>query len=163
MHILSPETDNCPSWISRRERKYFMVNLHERMLQTRRGWTCNLWSPIGRASNWATKASSRIWPSTIYYTMLCLKMLDEWQTVYTLMRCCILQHLIWVYTVCSGLSVWIHMVYTVLIFVGTVKAQIRLYNCTVRQLLTIQCWNVYHKPNTERHFLITKYILCLTK
>ena len=35
VHILLPETDNCPSWISRREKmtvKYFMINLHERML-----------------------------------------------------------------------------------------------------------------------------------
>ena len=35
MHILLPETDNYPSWISRREKwpeKYFKVSLHERML-----------------------------------------------------------------------------------------------------------------------------------
>ena len=56
VHILSPETDNCPSWISRREkgendcRKYFMINLHEKMLGSLLGrggkggggQTCNL-------------------------------------------------------------------------------------------------------------------------
>ena len=36
VYILLPETDNCPSWISDR-RKHFMINLHERMLPTRRG------------------------------------------------------------------------------------------------------------------------------
>ena len=38
--ILLPKTDNCPSWISGREndrRKYFMINLQERMLPTRGG------------------------------------------------------------------------------------------------------------------------------
>ena len=57
MHILSPETDNCPSWISGWERmtgendgsKYFMINLHERMLPTSAGvepaTSC---SPVGR-------------------------------------------------------------------------------------------------------------------
>ena len=53
VHILSPETDNCPSWISRRKRmtveNIFMItevinnwNLHERMLPTRRGRARNL-------------------------------------------------------------------------------------------------------------------------
>ena len=41
MHILSPETDNCPSWITGREemnrRKYFIINLHKRKLPTQRG------------------------------------------------------------------------------------------------------------------------------
>ena len=40
VHILSPETYDCPSWISGRERmsveKYFMINIHERMSPTRR-------------------------------------------------------------------------------------------------------------------------------
>ena len=40
--------------------------------------------------------------------------LDEWQTVKTLIRCHILHHLIWVYTVCSGLFVPILMVITVI-------------------------------------------------
>ena len=39
--ILSPETDNCPSWNSRRERmtveNISWSNLHENMLQTQRG------------------------------------------------------------------------------------------------------------------------------
>ena len=42
MHILSPETDNCSSWISRRLRendcrKYFMINLHKRIMPIWRG------------------------------------------------------------------------------------------------------------------------------
>ena len=41
VHILSPETDNCISWISRRERMTVenssWSNLHERMLPTWRG------------------------------------------------------------------------------------------------------------------------------
>ena len=41
-----------------------------------------------------------------FITCQCIcKLLDEWQTVWTLIRCCIMQHLIWVYTVCLGLSV----------------------------------------------------------
>ena len=40
-HILSPEADICLSWISGKgendRRKYFMINLHERMLPIRRG------------------------------------------------------------------------------------------------------------------------------
>ena len=43
MHILSPETDNCPSWISRRERiteeNISWSNLYERMLST--WWVLN--------------------------------------------------------------------------------------------------------------------------
>ena len=56
VHILSPETDNCPSCISGRERendrrKYFMINLHERMLPNLAGVEpATYWSPVG-ASN----------------------------------------------------------------------------------------------------------------
>ena len=52
MHILSPETDNCPSWISGRERmtvenKYFTIYLHERMLPTSAGVEpTTFWSPV---------------------------------------------------------------------------------------------------------------------
>ena len=46
VHILLPKTDNCPSWISGRERiteeNISWSNLHERMLRTRWGRTCNL-------------------------------------------------------------------------------------------------------------------------
>ena len=48
---------------------------------------------------------SKIWTSTIYYQMLCLN-IPGWT----------LQRLIWVYTVCSGLSVQGPKVNTVLIF-----------------------------------------------
>ena len=38
-------------------RKYFMINLHERMLQTTAGVEPAIsWSPFGRGSNWATEA-----------------------------------------------------------------------------------------------------------
>ena len=38
-------------------RKYFMIKVHEWMLPTRRGVEPAIsWSPVGRASNWATKA-----------------------------------------------------------------------------------------------------------
>ena len=42
VHILSPETDNCPSFLNQRKgendrRKYFMINLHKRMLPTSAG------------------------------------------------------------------------------------------------------------------------------
>ena len=36
---------------------------------------------------------------------MCIKLLDEWRTVYTLIRRRILRRLIRVYTVCSGFSV----------------------------------------------------------
>ena len=41
-------------------RKYFTINLHERMLPTSAGVKpATSWSPVGRASNWATEAG--IW------------------------------------------------------------------------------------------------------
>ena len=40
-------------------RKYFMINLHERMLLTSVGVKpATSWSPVGRASNWATEAGT---------------------------------------------------------------------------------------------------------
>ena len=51
VHILLPETDNCPPWISGENdrRKYFMINLHERMLPTLAGVEpVTSWSPVGR-------------------------------------------------------------------------------------------------------------------
>ena len=65
VHFLSPETDNCPSWISGRERMTVIniswSHLHERVLPTRREGgggvepaTSRL--PVGRASNTATEA-----------------------------------------------------------------------------------------------------------
>ena len=63
MHILSPETDNCPSWISGRERmtvENIFHNLHERMLPTSAGLNPH---PPGLqsdgASNWATEDGER--------------------------------------------------------------------------------------------------------
>ena len=44
----------------------------------------------------------------------CVKLLGEWQTVYTLIRRRYLRRLIWIYTVCSGLSVRIRRVSTVI-------------------------------------------------
>ena len=54
MHILSQETDNCPSWIIERENdrtKYFMINLHERMLQDLAGISTNECCRTRRGSN----------------------------------------------------------------------------------------------------------------
>ena len=53
MHILSPETDNCPILNQQKGendcRKYFMINLHERMLPTSVGVEpVTSWSPVGR-------------------------------------------------------------------------------------------------------------------
>ena len=52
--------DNCPSYQRKGEndrRKYFMINLHERMLPTSAGVEpATSWSPVGRASNCATEA-----------------------------------------------------------------------------------------------------------
>ena len=61
MHILSPETDNCPSWISRRERMTvenisWSISTKE-CYRPRRG--LNPWPPglqLDGASNWATEA-----------------------------------------------------------------------------------------------------------
>ena len=44
MHVLSPESDSCPSWISGRERmadrkRYFSINFNERMCRTQ--WVSN--------------------------------------------------------------------------------------------------------------------------
>ena len=54
---------------------------------------------------------------TAFYAIIPVDMfnilLDEWQTVWTLIRCHVLQHLIWVYTVYSGQSVPILRVNTV--------------------------------------------------
>ena len=56
MHILSPVTDNCPTWISGRQRNDFMTSLHERMLQDRRIAPATSWIiPVGRASDRATR------------------------------------------------------------------------------------------------------------
>ena len=53
VHILSPENDNCPS---------FMINLHERILPTSAEIEpATSWSPVGRASNWATETGCS-WP-----------------------------------------------------------------------------------------------------
>ena len=57
MHILSPVTDNCCTWIGVRERCHgndFMTNLHGRMLPDPRIETATGWIPDGRASNRAT-------------------------------------------------------------------------------------------------------------
>ena len=77
VYILSPETDNSPSWISRRERmtveNISWSNLHERMLPTRSGLNPQLtsWSPVRRASNWATEAGlSPVWFVTSVFCIL---------------------------------------------------------------------------------------------
>ena len=50
VHILSPETDNCPSWINGRQndwRKYSRANLHAKMMPDPAGIeTATSWSPV---------------------------------------------------------------------------------------------------------------------
>ena len=61
MHILSPETDNCPSWISGRERMTvenisWSISTKECCRPGGGGFEpATSWSPVGRASNWATE------------------------------------------------------------------------------------------------------------
>ena len=43
-----------------------------------------------------------------------VKLLDDWQTVKTQIRCRVQRRLIWVYTVCSGLSFWIRWERTII-------------------------------------------------
>ena len=61
VHIILPETDNCPSWISGREGMTIenipWSNLYERMLAGVEPATS--WSTVGRAPNWATEAGWR--------------------------------------------------------------------------------------------------------
>ena len=92
MHILLPETDNCPSWISRRQRmttenislnqlkgendhgKYFIISLHERMLPDPAGIKpATSWSSVRYTSNCATKAD---WGSLVCITKTCLYNFD---------------------------------------------------------------------------------------
>ena len=117
MHILSPETDNCPSWISGRERMTvenisWSISTKE-CCRPRRGLNPR---PPGLqsdgASNWATEAG--IDSSKYHLTILVLKFEIAHSTTFWCacmpnrvdpeqMSC----HLIWVYTVCIGLSVQI--------------------------------------------------------
>ena len=57
---------------------------------------------------------SKIWTSTIHYPMLCLKIAEWVANSVDPNESHVLRRLIWVYTVCSGLSVRIHMVNKVL-------------------------------------------------
>ena len=56
---------------------------------------------------------TKFWTSTVYYPMLCLKIAGSVANRVDLMRRRVLRRLIWVYTVCSGLSVRIPTVNTV--------------------------------------------------
>ena len=68
VHILSPENDNCPSWISGRERMTvqnisWSISTKE-CCRPRRG--LNLWPPglqLDSTSNWATEANT-VWPKS---------------------------------------------------------------------------------------------------
>ena len=71
LHILSPETDNCPTWISRRERMTvenisWLIST-KKCCQPRRGLNPR---PPGLqsdgASNWATEAGYRLSEATFY-------------------------------------------------------------------------------------------------
>ena len=60
--ILLSETDNCPSWISSRERmtrKYFMIKSPWKNVASPAGIEpATIWSPAGRTSNRATEAGN---------------------------------------------------------------------------------------------------------
>ena len=56
---------------------------------------------------WDTLTLYSTCPKTGEGLSIILLLADRWQTVKALIRCRILRHLIWVYTVCSGLSVLI--------------------------------------------------------
>ena len=77
MHILLPETGNCPSesaW-EKDHRKSFMINLHGRMLPDPVGIEPGTyWSSVWCASNWANEASflNLIWcGETKYFCKWC--------------------------------------------------------------------------------------------
>ena len=80
----------------------------------------------------------------------CLLILDEWQTVYTLIGRRIMRRLIRVHTVCPGLSVQILTVITVTIFIYicTTGLHTRDYSQDVQSLLIIQ--GIMEKEN-NRH------------
>ena len=117
-------------------RKYFMVNLHERMLLTWAGvvgqtrgldllvssWACVCWG-WGGGGGWVHSVYSRLvnmywfinhsflWYSIVQNMHSCIKLSHlclsvpinlkgHWQTVQTQIRCCRMQHLIRVFTVC---------------------------------------------------------------
>ena len=76
MHILSPETDNCPSWISGRERMTvenisWSISTNE-CCRPRRGLHPR---PPGLqsdgASNWATEAGKSIWYPQMFKLHIC--------------------------------------------------------------------------------------------
>ena len=58
VHILSPETDNCPYWISGRKRmtiENISWSISRKNVADPAGVEpAASWSPVGRASNWAT-------------------------------------------------------------------------------------------------------------
>ena len=56
VHILSPETDNCPSWISGRERMTVENSPRKNVADPAGVEPATSWSPVGRASKWATVA-----------------------------------------------------------------------------------------------------------
>ena len=80
MHILSLGTDNCPSC-----RKYFTINLHERMLPTSAGVEpVTSWSQVGRASNWATEAKYCLFSFIVSRLKIKLSMSDPlYNTLHT--------------------------------------------------------------------------------
>ena len=79
VHSLSPEIDNCPSWISGREcdhRKYFMINLHERMLLSQR--VSNLQPPDHQSNAHPSHQGRLLWQvsgvnSTPFFSHVCIK------------------------------------------------------------------------------------------
>ena len=137
VHIVLRDTNNCPSWISKRERmtrKYFMINLHKRMLPSQAVIKpMTSWSPVRHAfdshggwllwhclhlESWYTIFKLNIQTPTSSYLLENLnksiwlsgdisKMWRNCKQYRPCSNCC---SLIWVYAACSCLSVWIFRV-----------------------------------------------------
>ena len=94
MHILSPETDNCPSWISGRER--MTVENISWPISTKE--CCRPWRGLNPrppglqsdgASNWATEAGSAVWsgPSLSTHRIFRYYRMYEWRAKIQMTLC----------------------------------------------------------------------------
>ena len=84
-----------------------MINLHERMLPTSAGVEpATSWSPVGRASNWATEAGYEILGHLLYLGMITAK----WACMVTAFPTCTRLH---AHQAKTQISVWIRAVWPV--------------------------------------------------
>ena len=99
---------------------------------------------------WKKKKSSLL---PVYVSKI---VLDEWQTLLTLIRCHILLPLIWVYNVCKGLSVPILRVITVALLIpcytcrrslGKMEYQVNIFLISQwKRMLLVCCWYSLEVP-----------------